>query len=89
MAKVNLASMSVDALLKLRDSIGHILGQRADELKSQLRRDMSIRKLFNKEITSHISIVDADVAAYYNRNKAEFNLAEPRVHMAQITSFMS
>jgi peptidyl-prolyl cis-trans isomerase SurA len=56
----------------------------ADELKSQLRRDMSIRKLFNKEITSHISIVDADVAAYYNRNKAEFNLAEPRVHMAQI-----
>lgn len=55
-----------------------------DELKSQLRRDMSIRKLFNKEITSHISIVDADVAAYYNRNKSEFNLAEPRVHMAQI-----
>src|SRR5712671_3839155 len=55
-----------------------------DELKSQLRRDMSIRKLFNKEITSHISISDADVASYYNRNKTEFNLAEPRVHMAQI-----
>jgi DNA-binding protein H-NS len=38
MAKANLASMSVDALLKLRDSIGNILGQRADELKSQLSR---------------------------------------------------
>src|SRR6202023_2909211 len=33
MAKANLASMSVDALLKLRDTIGSVLGQRADELK--------------------------------------------------------
>src|SRR5215471_1896061 len=38
MPKPNLASMSVDALLKLRDTIGTILGQRADELKSQLSR---------------------------------------------------
>ncbi len=56
----------------------------ADELKSQLRRDLSIQKLFNKEITSHISITDADVAAFYNANKASFNLPEPQVHMAQI-----
>ncbi len=38
MAKANLTSMSVDALLKLRDTIGSVLGQRADELKSQLSR---------------------------------------------------
>ena len=31
-----------------------------DDLKQQLRRDLSIQKLFNKEITSHISISDAE-----------------------------
>src|SRR5207247_7552186 len=54
-----------------------------DDLKQQLRRDLSIQKLFNKEITSHISISDADVANFYNANKSSFNLVEPQVHMAQ------
>ena len=55
-----------------------------DDLRSQLRRDLTIQKLINKEITSHIAISDADVANFYNANKASFNLAEPQVHMAQI-----
>ena len=38
MAKSNLASMSVEALLKLRDDIGAVLGRKADELKQQLSR---------------------------------------------------
>jgi peptidyl-prolyl cis-trans isomerase SurA len=54
------------------------------DLKSQLRRDLTVNKLINKEITSHIAITDADVANYYNANKASFNLAEPQVHLAQI-----
>ena len=37
MAKPNLASMSVDALLKLRDDIGAALNRRADVLKKELR----------------------------------------------------
>jgi len=56
----------------------------ADDLKTQLRRDLTVNKLINKEITSHISISDADVANYYNANKAMFNLPEPRIHLAQI-----
>jgi peptidyl-prolyl cis-trans isomerase SurA len=55
-----------------------------EDLRSQLRRDLTIQKLINKEITSHISISDADVASFYNTNKASFNLPEPQVHMAQI-----
>ena len=55
-----------------------------DDLRSQLRRDLTIQKLINKEITSHITITDADVANFYNANKASFNLPEPGVHMAQI-----
>ena len=34
----NLAAMSVDALLKLRDDIGDILSRRADDLQHQLSR---------------------------------------------------
>jgi len=56
----------------------------AEELKAQLRRDLSIQKLFNKEITSHISITDKDVTEFYTANKASFNLAEPQVHLAQV-----
>jgi peptidyl-prolyl cis-trans isomerase SurA len=55
-----------------------------DDLKGQIRRDLTVSKLINKEITSHITITDADVANFYNTNKAMFNLPEPRIHMAQI-----
>ena len=55
-----------------------------DDLKAQLRQDLSIQKLFNKEITSHISITDKDVTEFYQANKPSFNFPEPQVHMAQI-----
>ncbi len=56
----------------------------AAEFKAQLRRDLSVQKLFNKEITSKIAITDKDVADFYNSNKASFNLAEPQIHLANI-----
>jgi peptidyl-prolyl cis-trans isomerase SurA len=54
------------------------------EFKAQLRRDLSVQKLINKEIGSHISITDAQVADYFNANKDKFNLVEPQIHLAQI-----
>jgi len=55
-----------------------------DDLKTQIRRGLTVEKLFNKEITSHITVTDADIANAYNSNKGSFNLAEPQVNMAQI-----
>jgi peptidyl-prolyl cis-trans isomerase SurA len=55
-----------------------------DELRVQLRRDLSLQKLINKEITSKINITDSDVTAFYNANKASFNFPEPRIRLAQI-----
>jgi peptidyl-prolyl cis-trans isomerase SurA len=55
-----------------------------DDMKAQLKRDLSITKLFNKEITSHITISDKDVTDFYNSNKTSFNFPEPQVHLAQI-----
>jgi peptidyl-prolyl cis-trans isomerase SurA len=54
------------------------------DLRSQLRRDLTIQKLINKEITSHITITDSEVANFYNNNKASFNLPAPAIHIAQI-----
>jgi peptidyl-prolyl cis-trans isomerase SurA len=59
-------------------------GLTLDELKARIRKDESVKKLFNKDITSKINISDADVAAFYNANRGSFNLPEPQVHMAQI-----
>jgi peptidyl-prolyl cis-trans isomerase SurA len=55
-----------------------------NDLKTQIRRQLTVDKLVTKEITSHITITDADVANFYNANKPSFNLAEPQIHMAQI-----
>ena len=56
----------------------------AEDMKAQLKRDLSVQKLFNKEITSHISISDKDVTDFYTANKSSFNFPEPQVHLAQI-----
>lgn len=55
-----------------------------EDLKREIRRSRTEEKLFNKEITSRINITDADITAYYNDHKADFNLIEPRYHLAQI-----
>ncbi|HEX7360924.1 MAG TPA: peptidylprolyl isomerase [Bryobacteraceae bacterium] len=56
----------------------------ASSFKAQIRRQLSIQKLFNKEIGARISISDADVKAFYEKNKAGFNVPEDRIHLAQI-----
>jgi len=56
----------------------------AEDLKTQLRRELSVEKLINKETTSHITITDGEITEFYNANKSNFNRAEPMIHMAQI-----
>ncbi len=59
-------------------------GITVDDLRAQIRRELSLQKLINKDIVSHITISDADVTAYYNANKASFNFPEPQLRIAQI-----
>jgi peptidyl-prolyl cis-trans isomerase SurA len=56
----------------------------AEDFKRDLRRNLTIDKVLNKEVTSKINITDADVSNYYNEHKAEFNFIEPQYHLAQI-----
>ncbi len=55
-----------------------------DDLKRDIRRQLTREKLINKEIESKINVTDAEISGYYNAHKAEFNQIEPQYHLAQI-----
>ena len=55
-----------------------------DDLRTQIRRSLTSEKLINKEVTSRISITDADISSFYNANKAQFNFIEPKYNIADI-----
>src|ERR1700676_1189857 len=59
-------------------------GVTVDDLKSELRRDLSITKLMNREVVAKIAITDQDVADFYAANKNQFNVAEPQYRIAKI-----
>lgn len=56
----------------------------ADDLKNEIRRELSIEKLLNREVVAKIHITDAEIADFYNKNRAQFDVAEPQYHVAQI-----
>src|SRR5215469_4281398 len=59
-------------------------GLSVDDLKRNLRSQLSIQKLINREVVAKISITDQDVTDFYNANKQQFNVAEPQYRIAQI-----
>ncbi len=94
-AKLNLAASDEDVNAKLtewkapytQEEFDKQLKQRnltLEDLKRDIRRSLTRTKLLNKEIESRINITDAEINNYYNSNKSEFDLIEPRFRLAQI-----
>lgn len=94
-AKLNLAASDEDVNAKLtelkapytQEEFDKKLKQQnmtLDDLKQQIRRQLTSTKLINKEIESKINITDADIASYYNSHKSEYNVIEPQYHLAWI-----
>jgi peptidyl-prolyl cis-trans isomerase SurA len=94
-AKLNLTANDEDVNARLtelkapytQDQFFNLLKQRnmsLDDLKRDIRRQLTETKLINKEIESKINITDAEIASYYSAHKAEFDLIEPQYHLAQI-----
>jgi peptidyl-prolyl cis-trans isomerase SurA len=54
-----------------------------DELKAEMRKSITIDKLVNKEITSKISVSEAEIKTFFEKNKESFNLPE-QFHIAHI-----
>ena len=59
-------------------------GLTLDEVRRDTRLNLSVERVMNQEIESKINITDADVADFYQLHQAEFNLTEPKYHLAQI-----
>jgi len=96
-AKLNLTASDEDVNARLtelkapytQDQFFNLLKQRnmsLDDLKRDIRRQLTETKLINKEIESKIDITDAQIAAYFSAHKAEFNLIEPQYHLAWIVA---
>jgi peptidyl-prolyl cis-trans isomerase SurA len=56
----------------------------ADDLKMAMRREMSAQRVIERDVVSKVSVSDAAVAAFYERNKAQFNVPETQYRLAQI-----
>jgi peptidyl-prolyl cis-trans isomerase SurA len=59
-------------------------GLTLEDVKHDIRQQLTIQKVLNKEVGSKVNITDQDITNYYNQHKAEFNLIEPQYRLAQI-----
>ena len=60
-------------------------GLSVDDLRSDIRRQLSIQKLLNREVVAKISITASGTSTdFYSKNRAQFNVTEPEYHIAQI-----
>lgn len=59
------------------------LGLTEPELREELRKQLTIDKLF-KEISAKAAISDAEIQSFYNEHKGQFNVAEPTYRLAHI-----
>ncbi len=94
-AKLNLTASDEDVNAKLteikapytEEQFTNLLKQRnmtLDDLKRDIRRQLTETKLINKEIESKINVSDAEISAFYAAHKSDFDLIEPTYHLAQI-----
>jgi peptidyl-prolyl cis-trans isomerase SurA len=51
-------------------------GVTVDDIKKEIRKSATIEKLYNKEITSKISVSESEIKDYFGRNRTNYNLPE-------------
>jgi len=59
-------------------------GMTLGELRAELRRQLTVEKFLNREITSKIDITKGELREYYEENRGSFNVPEQQLHLAQI-----
>jgi peptidyl-prolyl cis-trans isomerase SurA len=59
-------------------------GMTLQDLREEVRNSLIINKLINKDIQSRINVSDAEIRAYYERNKSNYSVPETEYHLAQI-----
>ena len=59
-------------------------GYSVDDLRNNIRQQLSIQKVINHEVVAKITVTDQDVQDFYNQNRAQFNVTETQYRIAQI-----
>src|SRR5579864_29139 len=59
-------------------------GYTVDDLRNDIRQQLSIQKVINHEVVAKITVTDQDVQDFYNQNRSQFNVTEPQYRVAQI-----
>jgi peptidyl-prolyl cis-trans isomerase SurA len=59
-------------------------GLSVEDMKRSVRRELTVQKVLEKDVVSKINVSDQDIAAFYNQNRAQFNVAETQYRIAQI-----
>lgn len=59
-------------------------GYTVDDLRNDIRQQLSIQKVINHEVIAKITVTDQDVSDFYNQNRAQFNVTETQYRIAQI-----
>ena len=59
-------------------------GVTTGDLKDDIRRQLTVQKLLNREVVAKISITDQDISSFYSQNRPQFNVAEAQYRVAQI-----
>jgi peptidyl-prolyl cis-trans isomerase SurA len=55
-----------------------------DDLKQDIRRQITLDQLMTREVTAKVAPTDQDVSNFYNENRSQFNVAETQYRIAQI-----
>ena len=55
-----------------------------DEFRQEVRRELMVRKVVEKEVNEKVTVDDAEVTAFYEKNRDQFNVRERQYHLAQI-----
>jgi len=59
-------------------------GLTAADMREGLRRELLTQKVLSQEVGSKIKIGDQEVTAFFNANRAQYNVPEESYHLAQI-----
>lgn len=59
-------------------------GLSADDMKTAVRRELTIQKVIDRDIGPKIAVTDREIGDFYTANRDKFNVAEAQYHIAQI-----
>ena len=55
-----------------------------DEFRAEVTREVTKAKVIEQDVTAKVTVTDEEVTAYYEKNRAQFNVPERQYHLAQI-----